>query len=271
MQLELTYIAPPSTLQPFVRECYLMRADTGAVVRDEFYASGVCEVVFNAGLRFHRGERGRSAKLIGQIIAPLGAEVEGRGLSLGLVLTPRGARALTGGSVARFNDRAVPLVELTSPALADAVVRALEHDDVGEALARVSGLFARRRGVCSAAGLEELAASLAHVDVQLEAGASPAAPPVVPTLSARQLQRLYREYVGIPLAHYRRVRRFDRFLAALSRHPREQLTDLAYASGYYDQAHCIREVRRISGLTPGRLRARERAFASAYDGPPPRG
>jgi AraC-like DNA-binding protein len=40
--------------------------------------------------------------------------------------------------------------------------------------------------------------------------------------------------------------------------PEPAWADLAYDAGYYDQAHLIREVRALSGLTPVRLHAERR-------------
>lgn len=266
MRLDLTRYPPPESLRPYVAECYALRAETGEPLRDVFYASGVCEVVFNVGLRFHRGEAAREAKFLGQILDPLATTFAGRGISLGLVLSPRGVWALAGGSAARLNGATVALAQMASPGAIARVTGALEHDDVALALERSAELFAGGSRAPRAPALDRLGEVLACVDQASPEGRVVGSARREVALSERQLQRLCREYVGISLAHYARVVRFNRFLALAERGGRRKLTDLSYASGYYDQSHCTREVRRLSGKTPRALLAERRPLTSAYRG-----
>jgi AraC-like DNA-binding protein len=69
-------------------------------------------------------------------------------------------------------------------------------------------------------------------------------------LSPRQFRRLCLEQTGLTPKFLARVLRFRHALRRLE-HGRETLVDVALACGYYDQAHCIRDVREFSGRTPG--------------------
>ena len=69
-------------------------------------------------------------------------------------------------------------------------------------------------------------------------------------LSERQLQRRFRDHVGYGPKTLQRILRFQRLLGAEA----EALARAALESGYADQAHLSREVRRLAGLTPVRLR-----------------
>lgn len=68
-------------------------------------------------------------------------------------------------------------------------------------------------------------------------------------LSERQLQRRFRDHVGYGPKTLQRILRFQRLLGT-----RDALARAALESGYADQAHLTREVRRLAGLTPVRLR-----------------
>jgi AraC-like DNA-binding protein len=70
-------------------------------------------------------------------------------------------------------------------------------------------------------------------------------------LSERQLERLFLERVGVSPKHYARLRRFEH-AAQLTRDGRAS-GEIAFATGYTDQAHFIREFRRFTGTTPRRL------------------
>jgi AraC-like DNA-binding protein len=66
-------------------------------------------------------------------------------------------------------------------------------------------------------------------------------------LSRRQLERKFREQVGLPPNLFGRIMRFQRAFAAVGHEPGAAL---AARLGYVDQAHLVREVRRFSGHTP---------------------
>ena len=70
-----------------------------------------------------------------------------------------------------------------------------------------------------------------------------------PHLGARQARRRFRHAMGYGQATFRRIQRFSH-VRALCADGRDLATAAAQA-GYSDQAHLSREVRRLTGLTPG--------------------
>ena len=70
-------------------------------------------------------------------------------------------------------------------------------------------------------------------------------------LSQRQLERLFLERVGVSPKRYARLCRFERAVH-LARGP-GTLAEVASAAGYADQAHFIRDFRRLAGATPRRF------------------
>lgn len=67
------------------------------------------------------------------------------------------------------------------------------------------------------------------------------------------LTRAFRRAYGVPVTTYRRRVRLRRAAERVAG-AGETLTDVAHASGYADQAHMCREVRRATGVTPSALR-----------------
>ena len=68
-------------------------------------------------------------------------------------------------------------------------------------------------------------------------------------LSIRQFERKFKEFAGLNPKLYSRVMRFQ----AATRYKLDgvrDLTEIAYACGYYDQSHFINDFRRFSGYTP---------------------
>lgn len=72
-------------------------------------------------------------------------------------------------------------------------------------------------------------------------------------LSERQLNRRFIGCLGISPKEYASMNRFLHSLTQLKKYPENNLTDIAYESGYYDQSHFIHEYRMFAGLSPGEL------------------
>ena len=69
-------------------------------------------------------------------------------------------------------------------------------------------------------------------------------------LNYKRLERLFKKYVGISPKAYCRIVRFNATLFYHSKHPEDNLTQLAYSAGYFDQMHFIKEVKHFTQLTP---------------------
>jgi len=72
-------------------------------------------------------------------------------------------------------------------------------------------------------------------------------------LSQRHLSRKFLQIVGLSPKEYLRVFRFIRSLDHLKKYPLLSLTEVAYQSAYYDQAHFIRDFKSFTGHTPGQV------------------
>jgi AraC-like DNA-binding protein len=77
-------------------------------------------------------------------------------------------------------------------------------------------------------------------------------------LALRSLQVRFRRAVGLTLKEFSRLMRLQATLRALDEED-GSITDLAIDRGFSDHAHATRELRRVTGLTPAKLRAALRA------------
>jgi AraC-like DNA-binding protein len=71
--------------------------------------------------------------------------------------------------------------------------------------------------------------------------------------SRKHLVARFREQIGLPPKAVARIVRFQRALAMLRADIDRSSADVAYATGYYDQAHLINEFVALSGQTPSEL------------------
>ncbi len=72
-------------------------------------------------------------------------------------------------------------------------------------------------------------------------------------LSLRQIERLFKEFVGVSPKVYEGLHRAKKAMALHRAHPEIEWSSIAAASGYFDQAHLIREFRNQNSTTPARF------------------
>jgi methylphosphotriester-DNA--protein-cysteine methyltransferase len=171
---------------------------------------------------------------------------------LGIQLTPVGAYRVFG----------LPLHELTALDIA--------LDDI---VGRAADVLAER---CQAAATPEHALRAAAAWLAARVAAGPEVEPAVEWVAGRirgrrghvaiaplreaaglttsRLATLFRQQIGATPKIYARLHRFQHAVARL-RDGRSSLTDVALATGYYDQPHLNAEFRELSGLTPAALAA----------------
>lgn len=73
-------------------------------------------------------------------------------------------------------------------------------------------------------------------------------------LSERQLERRFKDVIGISPRHYLKITRFKKTVNVLSKKTTDSLTDIAYKFNYFDQSHFINQAKELSGLSPKNLK-----------------
>jgi AraC-like DNA-binding protein len=76
-------------------------------------------------------------------------------------------------------------------------------------------------------------------------------------ISPRQLRRLFEYYIGDTAKTFSKVVRFQNILKAKPSKQSLKTNKLFFDSGYYDQAHFIKEFKNFYGVTPGKAFGRE--------------
>lgn len=76
-------------------------------------------------------------------------------------------------------------------------------------------------------------------------------------LSRRQLERKFQLEVGIAPARVKQLQQVKQARLLISRHPELSLVQVALDTGFYDQAHFIRQFQKITGQTPGQYRQKK--------------
>lgn len=179
----------------------------------------------------------------------------------GIKFKPGGFRPFVDRPVAAFSDRTTPLREVFGDA-GETFARELNaHAPDDEAMIAIAERFVRERAPApdpEVARVSQWVLGIIHDReiTRVEQLAERAG------MNTRALQRLFRDYVGVSpkwvIARYRLHEALERLGEGLSCDwPR-----LAQDLGYYDQAHLIRDFKRMVGVTPAEY-ARGRAIARA--------
>lgn len=72
-------------------------------------------------------------------------------------------------------------------------------------------------------------------------------------LSQRQIERHFKNWLGMTPKHYQRILRLKKAVYYLRAHKNASLADVASLFGFSDQAHMTREFRAIARITPGQV------------------
>jgi AraC-like DNA-binding protein len=214
------------------------------------------EIVVNVADRFVRHEAdGTSASqplvlLSGQLSRAAQLQATGRIDLWGIRLQPWASSAVFPGTAASLRDQYVALEHL-APRLGDALVEAIGTLPPARAEREVFRLVEQHVGptdfgLHTTAGLVHLAGTSAHpMSVRTLAAMS--------GFSARRVQMIFRDDVGLSPKQLLRINRLQRVLALAQTINPPSWAQIAARTGYFDQAHLIRDARAIVGATPLQL------------------
>lgn len=197
-------------------------------------------------------------------------DLTGRGWAVGALLRPAAVPALT-PHPGRLRDREVTV---EAPDLHASVVVAMAIEDTAARHAAAVAAFTAwlTRRVPPPSERDHLANRMVEVietdpDVRSVADAAERL-----GVSARTLQRLAGQYVGLSPAEMIRRRRLQEAAQRVRTDPAASLAEIAAELGYADQAHLTHEFRHRLGFTPatyrGHLRAAPEPPAAGGDPPP---
>ena len=240
---------PDDDLAPFVEHLWTVEWDLAEPEVSEVLTHPSVQMVV---------ERGDS-RVAGVYTARYVRRNEGKGRVLGVKFRPGGFRPFVDWPISRLQDRALPIVEVFGRGAKGLERRALAHPGHSDAFTVIQE-FLRRRHPRAEPEIErigriiERAASDREI-VRVEQLVREFA------IGARQLQRLFDDWVGVSpkwvIQRYRLHEAAERIAAGTA----GDWATLALELGYADQAHFIRDFRKLVGRSPGE-------YARTLGGPP---
>lgn len=239
---------PAADLQPFVEHYWFVTHpdDEPVTLHVDVYVDARADLIINHGVSYRREVVGGRAEQI--IRSNLDAQrLEPIRISQHGLVDIAGVRFRLGGLGPLVRS---PLTELTGRTPDAGAVFGKDAAALERALAETPDLDAKAALLDSflisrldtGGRFPQFAAALAV----LERGAHPE----LGASERRDRARLFARYLGIPPQTLTRVVRFQTALRSLMSDPEGSLGELASRCGYFDQAHFIREFRRMTGGVP---------------------
>jgi AraC-like DNA-binding protein len=183
------------------------------------------------------------ARFIGTMTRPIIVVNQGALDTFAIRFLPGAARSVVGVPAIELTDRDVPITELW------------DHDPTEELrplstrarIERLEQLLMKKLSPLDpliAAAVKMIASRHGDLEIsQLERATG---------WSTRQLERKFRDFIGVSPKRFARVMRLQRVLRA-AEHARGAWLEVALELGYSDQAHLAREVKELTGLSPSEL------------------
>jgi len=247
--------APAPALSPFIEHYWFVTHADGAPVdlRVEVFVDARADLIFNFGAPYRREVIGGEAaehtrsSLDAQRLVPIRIAQRGLVRIAGVRFRLGGLGPFSRGPLAPFTDRTpAPREVLGEEAVALEEDLRREHDVDAQAQ-RLDAFFGARLPV--GGPFPQFDRALRAL-VESSGAASVAEVAAAARVSRGHLDRLFARYLGIPPKTVGRVLRFQRALRALMTDPAGALADVAAAAGYFDQAHFIKDFKRMSGGVP---------------------
>lgn len=251
--VSLDYAAPDAALKEFISVFYNFRADV-----DRFEDNDRADL---AQIRFQLTGSGRytfadghvqdapAIQIVGPTLGITHIRVDGPADVFGAGLLPAGWGAMIAIDASSMANRVVDAVDLFGRELYDVADRL-----------RATNVLEERVGIASVLLRDLIARSHEQprwftrtVDDWLEASLSPEVEDLVAAarLSRRQVERLCKRLYGAPPKLLSRKYRALRAAVVLAKG--EATAAELIDQGFYDQSHCIREIKRFTGITPTRI------------------
>jgi AraC-like DNA-binding protein len=248
---------PPSPrLAAYVRCIWTFEADAQEAgdAPQRIVPDGRPELVLHFGAPFveaHSSSEEVQSRAVfaGQITRPLWLRPDGHAGVVGIRFHPAGARRFIGMPLFETTDVRVALGDLWPAQARSLVERMLDAADTSERVAIAEAFVAHRIALHDRAH-DTLVTSCAQ---RIEGSRSPFAIDELVRetgVGRRQLERRFRDAIGIPPRLLGGILRFRSVFEALEHGGRAPWTDAALAAGYFDQSHLIRDFRRFVGCTP---------------------
>jgi AraC-like DNA-binding protein len=262
--MKFTRIDPHPQLE-YLIECYWMMQDDDPTPNiEKIIPDGFTELIFNYGSIYKAKTNGEwylqtPNLLAGQISSYFYLENTGPTGSFAIKLKPAALTQLFNLNMDLYLDKIVDLDTFPNHELATLKEKLLPFKDEGHLKQSLDNYFL---ALSKKATLNPLKETLDLV-FSSNGMASVAEMIAVAQVSERQIERLFKKYIGLSPKYYSRIIRFN-YIFQLIKSKKNSWTEIVYQSGYYDQSHFIRNFKAFTGEDPSSYFFEEKNMANFF-------
>lgn len=235
-------------LKPFIEHYWSIRYDLD---KETSYKQTVLSYP-NIHLAFEQDTEGRRALLYGVPKTPFVRELRGSGRVLGIKFRAGGFYPFWGQDISLLYGATISASEIFGPSAHSWLDDILDADD-DAAMARQADILLENR-LPDRDAQAELAAHIVEEIMNNSSIIKVEELSMHSGLSIRQLQRLFRKYVGVTPKWVIKRFRLQEAAERLEREDERIWPDLAVELGYFDQAHFIKDFKAVIGQSPAAYR-----------------
>lgn len=251
---------PHPRLAPYVRTCWTLRGAGTELGPQPVLPDGCTELIVHRGRPFWRHDanglatRQSTRLFVGQMLAPVVIAPDGDADIVAIRFEPFGAFALLGSHQGEPADHIVEAESLSATWLSRAIRSAESADTAEDALTILERALVKRLDARRAPTVDQRvitatqSCTRANGSISIDTAAAHAG------TSARHLERLFQQQIGTSPKRFARVLRLQAAASSIAETPSPAYADISADTGYFDQAHMIREFVTLVGTTPGEFR-----------------
>lgn len=259
------YFLPNAQLLPYIRYYWILKATEN--LETLTFPIGCPQLIFHRRTRFYipelESEQTRFS-ISGQVNFPARIQSSGDVETIVVVFYPHAIGTIYNIPVSSFYNQEIDGYSLGDKRLNDLADDVLNADTSDEAVKMIEKWLLSRLEETAIFNFKRVGASLSQLfhdnSISVESMAQYAC------LSRKQFERVFFNAVGMKPKEYSSVVRFQKSLWIMQNGNRD-FADIAYACGYADQSHFIRECRKYSGTTPAELLKSQQVYSDLFASP----
>ena len=265
-----TYL-PQEALAPFIK-CYwtLSAPAAAAEARQRIVPDGCMEMIFHSGDLYRQYLPDATCIvqpkcfIFGQITQPLEIAPTGETRIFSVRFHPDGCLPFISMPVREMDNKAVSLEQLFGEQGNKLGTMVCAAEDVDTQIGLVENFLLEQ--IKTAEPGNRIAAISVQTLLQLKGqlGIDDLAGRL--QVNRRQLERKFAAVIGLSPKQLAKIIRLQAALQMMGKGKYNNLTELAYENGYFDQAHFIRDFKEFTGVTPGEFYADQLRMSHLFSG-----
>lgn len=244
-------IKPTPALAPYIRHYWILQDDAVSPVSERTLPIGCIQLIFHKGKQLllqNESKLQPQSFICGQSVGFSDVLSTGKIEMITIVFQPFTAKVFLRIPGYLLHGLNVDMNDVEDPELSDLSKMVADTRDNGVCIHLIEQFFIRRIYSFNDYNLQRMSAVFNKINGASLINVSQLSE--IACLSNKQFGRVFTDYVGATPKEFLRIVRMQRALSMLQQEATLSFAQVAYACGFFDQSHMIKEFKLFSGYTP---------------------